>query len=248
MNSRKNQNSLLILTTLGVYLGLLVVGGAAPQAFAHSATTRNFELIDEIEVKDDLDKKPDDERSPVHVSLQNYLQDIEIFFERLRRLKGAGKFDSDRDAFEVAQTTQLPCVAANRVGSYSADKFDLQNENLRPSLESFSKLLTDGYSLADCMPNSRFGATEVTDSKFDFKLDKTGFSLNISVRKRSPQDAVYLVGDLAKTYAQFKSADASSARLRICEATTFRSENDQVFIVTHLPRAGLEPLLAINAK
>ena len=41
-----------------MYLGLLVVGGAAPQTFAHSATTRNFELVDEIEVKDDLDNKP----------------------------------------------------------------------------------------------------------------------------------------------------------------------------------------------
>jgi hypothetical protein len=62
----------LFLTTLGVYLGLLVVGGAAPQVLAHSATTRNFEITDEIEVKDDLDKKPDDERSPVHMSLGNY--------------------------------------------------------------------------------------------------------------------------------------------------------------------------------
>jgi hypothetical protein len=89
LNSRKNQNSLLILTTLGVYLGLLVVGGAAPQTFAHSATTRNFELVDEIEVKDDLDNKPDDERSPVHMSLQNYLQDVEVFFARLGRLKAS---------------------------------------------------------------------------------------------------------------------------------------------------------------
>jgi hypothetical protein len=58
LNNRRNQNSILFLTTLGVYLGLLVVGGAAPQVFAHSATTRNFELVDEIEVKDDLDKNP----------------------------------------------------------------------------------------------------------------------------------------------------------------------------------------------
>jgi len=71
LSNRKSQNSILFLTTLGVYLGLLVVGGTAPQVLAHSATTRNFEISDETEVKDDLDKKPDDERSPVHMSLGN---------------------------------------------------------------------------------------------------------------------------------------------------------------------------------
>ncbi|MDI1242426.1 MAG: hypothetical protein PSX80_10940, partial [bacterium] len=60
MTNRKGQNSFLVLTTLGVYLGLLMVGGAAPQVLAHSATTRNFDIADEVEVKDDLDNKPDD--------------------------------------------------------------------------------------------------------------------------------------------------------------------------------------------
>jgi hypothetical protein len=98
------------------------------------------------------------------------------------------------------------------------------------------------------LPNSRFGDTEVTDSKFDFKLDKAGFFVNVSVKKRSPQDAVYLAGDLTKTYAQLRSVEPSAGRLRIFEATTFKSQNDQVFIVTRLPRAGLDPLLSNNAK
>lgn len=49
---------MLFIATLGVYLGLFIAGGAAPQVFAHSATTRGFEISDEVEVKDDLDKKP----------------------------------------------------------------------------------------------------------------------------------------------------------------------------------------------
>lgn len=60
MSTRKSQNSILFLTTLGVYLGLVIAGGASPQVFAHpAATTRNFDITDEIEFKDDLDKKPD---------------------------------------------------------------------------------------------------------------------------------------------------------------------------------------------
>ena len=58
MNSRKNQNSLLVLATLGVYLGL-VLTGATPQVLAQAAMTRQFDVKDEIEVKDNLDKKPE---------------------------------------------------------------------------------------------------------------------------------------------------------------------------------------------
>jgi hypothetical protein len=64
LSQKKSQNSLLLLTTLGVYLGLLVAG-AAPGVVAQQAAamTRNFELSEEVEVKDDLDNKPDDQAS-----------------------------------------------------------------------------------------------------------------------------------------------------------------------------------------
>src|SRR5207249_7903065 len=42
-----------------VYLCLVSACGASPQVFAHSALTRNFDIQDEVEVKDDLDKKPE---------------------------------------------------------------------------------------------------------------------------------------------------------------------------------------------
>jgi len=58
LNKRKNQNSILVLATLGVYLGLVLVG-ATPQVLAQAAMTRQFNVKDEVEVKDDLDKKPD---------------------------------------------------------------------------------------------------------------------------------------------------------------------------------------------
>jgi hypothetical protein len=59
MTERRTNNSMVVIT-LGVYLGLLLVGGTAPLVFAHSATTRGFEIADEIEVNEDLDTKPDE--------------------------------------------------------------------------------------------------------------------------------------------------------------------------------------------
>jgi hypothetical protein len=58
VDKRKGQNSILFLTTLGVYLGLVLVG-ATPQVLANAATTRNFDIRDEIEFQDKLDKDPD---------------------------------------------------------------------------------------------------------------------------------------------------------------------------------------------
>lgn len=58
MSERKNQNSILVIATLGVYLGLMLAG-ATPHVLAQAAMTRQFDVQDEIEVKDDLDNKPD---------------------------------------------------------------------------------------------------------------------------------------------------------------------------------------------
>lgn len=249
MTTRKNQNSILILTTLGVYLGLLMVGGAAPATFAHSATTRNFEISEEIEIKDDLDTKPDDERSTTRESLVTYLQDVERFIENLKTLSGRKQFDLATDSFEVSQTTQLPCVPANKIGSYTANKFENKNEKLKPWLESFGKLLTDGYSLGDCLPSTRFvGSAEATDSHFVFKLDSSEFFVEVTAKKSTFEVAKFIVGDLAKTFASLKSDSTLATRLKVYETTSFRAENNQVFVVTRLPRAALDTLFATDAK
>lgn len=246
MNSRKSHNSILFLTTLGVYLGLVLVG--ATPVLGHAAMTRNFEIKDEVEVKDDLDTKPDDERSSVTDSIQVYLQDVEYFLDNLRKLNRAGKFDFRKDTFEIEQSTLLPCVANNKVGSYTADKFSLGNEFLRPSLEYFSKRLTDGYSLADCLPSERFNGHDATDSRFKLKLDRSEFSIEIAARKSSSQTANEILGSINETHKALNSKETEVVRKTISDNTSFKSRKSQIFVVTRLPRAGLDSLLAKDAK
>ncbi|HVF29785.1 MAG TPA: hypothetical protein VNA22_02395 [Pyrinomonadaceae bacterium] len=248
MSKARTNNSILFLTTIGVYLGLVLVGGAAPQVFAHGALTRNFELQDEIEVNDDLDTKPDSDVATLSLSIKTYLEDVEYFLGALQKLERVGKFDLKQDQFEVTQSTLLPCVAANKVGSYTANTFKLKNDQLRPSLERFSKLLTDGYSLADCLPNSRFTGQEATSSKFTFKLDESALAIQVSVQKASAQIAKQLSIELAGVFREFTPSAAQIARLKIFENTAFKSKNDQVMVVTRLPRADLDPLLAVRAQ
>lgn len=60
MNNQKNNNSVLFLATLGVYIGLLMAG-ASPGIIAQqsAAMTRNFELSEEFEVLDEFDRDPE---------------------------------------------------------------------------------------------------------------------------------------------------------------------------------------------
>jgi len=247
LSNRKTQNSIIFITTLGVYLGLLMVGGSAPQVFAHSATTRNFEITDEIEVRDEIDTDPD-ESIQARISLTTYFQDVENFIYTLRRLDGTKYFNSFADEFDVTQTTQLPCVPANKVGSYTANNFDTKNESIRQWLESFSKLLTDGYSLGDCLPDGRLAPAEATDSKFNFHLDKKELAVEFTVKKNSPEAARLMSNGIASVFTKLRTDSDSATRLKLYESTRFRAENDQIFVITRLPRAALDPLLAKDAK
>ena len=247
MTNRKPQNSILVLATLGVYLGL-VLAGATPQVLANAAMTRQFNVKDEIEVKDDLDKKPDDERSPVTASVQVYLNDVEYFLASLGRLKDKGKFDPKRDTFSVAQTTLLPCVDSNLAGRYTPIRFDSTSEASRPTLEHFSRDMVYGYSLGDCITNNEFNGVTAADSRFTFTLDNKAFSVNITVKKQSSQRALDLLRELESTLRLYSTQENTKLRQSIIANTAFSADNDQIFVVTRLPRAGLDTLLASDAK
>lgn len=246
MTTRKNQNSILVLATLGVYLGLVLVG-ATPQILANAALAKQFDIKDEIEFCDDLDNKPDDERTPVTTSIQNYLEDVEFLFASLGRLQGRGRFDAAKDSFDVAQSTLLPCIDANTTGRYTAIRFNASSDASRQPLEYFSRGMTYGYSLGDCVPNREFNGVDAVDSNFSFKLDNNNFTAVIAVKKQSPQRALELQREIESTLALF-AVKARPIRKQVIENTKVLTENDLVFLQLHLPRSGIDPLLAANAK
>jgi hypothetical protein len=53
----RNQNSILAVATLGVYLGL-ILAGATPTVLAQAATAKQFNVKDEVEVTENLERKP----------------------------------------------------------------------------------------------------------------------------------------------------------------------------------------------
>ncbi len=247
MSNRKNNNSALILATLGVYLGLVLVG-ATPQVLAQAAMTKQFNVRDEIEHKDDLDKKPDDERTPVTASVQIYLEDVEYFLASLGRLRSSGKFDPTKDTFDVAQNTLLPCVDSNLAGRYTPIHFVSTSESARHALQYFSRNMVFGYSHGDCVANNEFNGIRAADSRSTFGLDDKAFTVNVSVKKQSSVRALDLLRDLESTLKLYSLVENTKLRQKIIDNTTFRSDNDQVFVITRLPRGSLDSLLALNAK
>lgn len=247
MNNRKGQNSLLFLTTLGVYLGLVLVG--ATPVLGHAATTRNFEISEEIEIKDDLDRKPDDKkRSPLEMSIGNYYADIEYFLYSLERLKKAGKFDLTVDTFELSQATALPCVADNKVGSYTAETLLTSNKTLQPLLEGTTKRITDGFGFADCIPSDKFAGQEATHSHFALKLNADGLSLEVTGVKKSPAEVSAYLRELTAAWDQFRLQAKEPVKKHISDGTRIAGKADKILVVTRLPRAGLISLLASDAK
>ncbi len=208
MTSRKHQNSILVLATLGVYLGLVLVG-ATPQVWAQAAMTQQFDVKDEIEVKDDLDKKP------------KKVDDETVIFD-------------SSGAFFVDECTKFVSGAALR---FRGLPLDLHGKMDAPGSDPE---LTRWFSIHD--------ALVVGDLKYE--TSDLGFQLQISLTKSSPQADVHAYFDEIRNVFQARNRTSGERNTsRLTTATTSVSlAGDQIFVTTRLPRAGLNSLLATDAK
>lgn len=247
MSKQLNKNSILVLATLGVYFGL-VLAGAAPQVLANAAMARSFDIKDEVEIRDGLDDKPDDERSAVLMSVQLYLEDVEYFLASLGKFRTRGKFDPEKDRFDVAQSAAIPCVDSAKAGRYTPVRFISTSGEIRGPLDWLGRGMSYGYSLGDCLSSSEFTASEAVNSDYSYKLDSKELVINVAIKKRSPQNAAELVRRLEAALAVFAAKQPGELREIIIRTTAITADNDQVFIVTRLPRAGLDRLLALGAR
>ncbi len=87
MQKRSNHNSILFLTTLSVYLGLVLVGAPTGILAQPAAMTRNFDISEEFEIADDLDKKPDDaviETEPITTDTSAYSVTVAKLLQQFR--------------------------------------------------------------------------------------------------------------------------------------------------------------------
>jgi hypothetical protein len=189
--SRKGQNSILFVATLGVYLGL-VLAGATPQVAAQrAAMARSFDIQDEIEFTDDLDKKPDGDRAEITDPVGTDLPCFEELIAALGRLDEKVHFDT-------------------AIGSPSDPKND---------------------AIA-------FG--------FPLKLD--GQPLSIALNGSSLGSASALLASTSPSFKRFETDGAVAVRQKVIDAASLTANSVRHLIVTHLPRASIDSLLAMDVK
>ncbi len=243
MSDRKNYNSIVFLTTLSVYLGLVLVGSTP--VLAQAALTRNFDIKNEIVVEDDLDKNPDDkEKIDFTGSLEKYFDDVESFFNNLQKLHKIEKFDLDYDNFEVNELGFVPCnVDGDPIRtSHSDSKID--NRWLEPAIVNAIWDFREWIFLSDCLKHEKYKNGISTSVDFKLIYDKSELKIEVSGFKSSPQRAEQLAAKFNQASKIYKVDEEKSIVKKIHETTSFNSENNQIFIVTRLPRASIDSLLA----
>lgn len=225
MTNRKNHNSIIFLTTLSVYLGLVLVGGVTPSVFAQAATNQHFDIKNEFEVKDDLDKNPDDNDSSQ--------PDFPILFaELLAQIK-----------LEAANgNIQLPLPDQFYIGDGFASGFGSGDTTLAD--KKLDKILWNAISEKYTPVLYQLGDVQKDGYKsggFSLNADQTNWSIEISFGKnRAAQFAINFNRKNKLKAARIKEISLK----RIYENTIALSKNRSVFISTQLPRAFIDELLA----
>lgn len=241
MSNSKNYNSIVFLTTLSVYLGLVLVG--APPILAHAAMTRHFDIQNEIEVKDDLDKNPKNNGLAEDVEIISKFKIAEAitnFVADLKKLESIGKFN---------QTTEWnfshKLWREQYDGTYSVSKnSDVYNPWLETAIGELISTAEPEYldSVSDYLPNCDKRNCRETITKVESNSNE--FSFSFTLTKSTPEKAKLTANAFSKVFISKKVALKNTANLSIYENTKVTSENNQVFIVTRLPRGSLDALLA----
>ncbi|MCW5961932.1 MAG: hypothetical protein KIS76_17355 [Pyrinomonadaceae bacterium] len=244
MSKSKAKNSLLFLTTLSVYLGLVLVGASPSVLAQQAALSQKFEIQLEIEKEDDLDKDPDAELNRLTRSIEEYFDELESFIDDLRKLNGIDKFDLDSDRFSISETGFVPCNVDGDPIRHSERNQKISDHWLEPAITDARYTFENWTSLSDCIPTDKFSTGSATKSFFSLSFDGSQLRVELSGFRTSTQSAASLAEKFNLASRRFDiDQDTSVAVKSLFQNTIFKAENDQVMIVTTLPRGSLDSLV-----
>ena len=232
MSNRKNYNSIVFLTTLSVYLGLVLVGGATPSVLAQAATTRDFNIKNEIVVEDDLDKKPDEDL---------FAQEIVELVRDLNVLSNGKGFDWEAksdltiEGLGFCKSDNSPSyLGSSLLNQKISDVFDKAGVGIGRKL--FKK--KSDFGLGDYYS----GFPEGISFKFSIENKNLRIETNINVKN---DEAAQSFANLIYTYlSQTQSLKDTTGTKIVAENTKSKADGTNVLLVTNLPRASIDSLLA----
>lgn len=248
MSNSKNYNSILFITTLSLYFGLVLVGATPSVLAQQAALTQKFEIKNEIEVEDDLDKNPDDDEIGqfFHIGLEKALAQ---FVEDLQTLKRDGKYKANSrkitsiecwhsyqsEEIGSASITATPetwiAVALDKLHG-NLDKHLVRNFNSNNSFAKFSAN-QDGNDLV-----KEFG--------LKLRFDKSELKIEIAFSQKSSPTAIASADFLNTAFLTKKLNSNKNLPKLIYENTKAKTDNQYVLVTTQLPRASIDEILADN--
>ncbi|MBA2619819.1 MAG: hypothetical protein H0U87_01315 [Acidobacteria bacterium] len=230
MSKKTNYNSIVFLTTLSVYLGLVLVGAPAP-VLAQAALTGRFEVKNKIEKKDDLDKKPDDEK----IESSSKADFPALFAQLLNEIKEAAETGKISLPLQTCFYADWSFEQQSEFYSELGFTSDVSSRNLSVFFQRsfYQTFRRKALGLADSDGKSKYVKIRIDANSADLSLKVSFGKLN------------------AAEFAEFLNQEFSSSAVsvkneltkQIYENTTASSENNQVFVVTRLPRGSLDALL-----
>ena len=227
MSNSKNYNSILFLTTLSVYLGLVLVGATPSVLAQQAALTQKFEISNEREMEDDLDENLDDLLVSSIIDLVNELNEF----------SNQGNFDWDKnnvyqvESFSFCESDNLPSF----MGSHSFGDWQISRKLDNHIISLARKLFTSATSS---------GSGDFHSQSLEFSLVSENKTLKLKFELNNEKHSQAFVNELNSYLGQLSQNPSSAKKKLVAENTKILFENNQVFIITNLPRAAIDDILA----
>ncbi len=225
MNQRNKNNSIVFLTTLSVYLGLVLVGGASPQVWAQRSN----------------DKSGEPNKISIVVPGEGliFTFDLNPLIE-LNRLSVA-------ESLPVKMSGKIIFSSGKKVENWEAINAVAGNQKIIDLLNkeffapTLSSLLPNDLSRLFPIPKELFQSIEVDEDHITVARTMKFGDAKLAARMAE-------IYSRMADYAKSAKADKQIAGNLYLTNTEARSENNQVFVVTRLPRGSLDQLLKQDAK
>lgn len=245
MSKNKGYNSILFLTTLSVYLGLVLVGAPPSLLAQQAALTQRFEIQNEFESEEDPDKDPgksDDLAEDIEIIKNlDIAGAIREFLSDLRKLESIGKFNPRTDwdfSYDLQRKNFGQSISVNQSewieNPWLQTALDRLISNARADSEHID-------SVSANLPNC--DGENCQEVRVTIESDAENFTFSLTFKKKTAENAKVAAEAFSQVFLAKKVALTDHGNLLIYENTRISSENDQVFIITRLPRGSLDALV-----
>jgi len=224
LNKVKNHNSILFLTTLGLYLGLVMVGGATP-ALAQKSPARPAAKI--------VSPSPD-KTARVRSQDDYYVLSVVRLVEELNRLSKRGSFD-----WSSALKYELEDLAFTESDDLPAYMGFGDIGNAEDVVNDFAVRLARHVFIK----KAELGLGDIYSHRLDYEFTLVNDTFAASAVIKDLSNSPIPVKVLAAYFEKFACLSASGRGKIIADHTEVTSQNDQIFIVTRLPRGSIDSLL-----